>query len=177
MRIISGKLKGHVIHEPRGHRTHPMSEKVRGALYNTLGDIEGLTFLDTFAGSGALSFEAISRGAKNVVAVEIEKGAQATISQNINELKLDKQVKAVRANVAGWSIHNMEKKFDIVLLDPPYDQIKTELLQKLMNRHLKKSGLAVLSYPGHAMIPDFDNMKVAADKNYGDIQLVFYRKK
>ena len=143
MRIITGTLKGRNIHDSHGHRTHPMSEKVRGALYNTLGDIEGLTFLDTFAGSGALSFEAISRGAKNVVAVEIEKGAHAKISQNINELKLDKQVKAVRANVAGWSIHNMEKKFDIVLLDPPYDDPQENLLQKLIARHVKKAGLAV----------------------------------
>ena len=177
MRIIAGTLKGRNFHEPHGHKTHPMSEKVRGALFNALGDIEGLTFLDAFAGSGALSFEAISRGAKSVVAVEIDKSAHSQVLQNIRTLQIENGVKAIRANVGGWSIHNMEKKFDIVLLDPPYDQIKTELLQKLMNRHVNKGGLAVLSYPGHAKIPEFDQMAVAADKSYGDIQLVFYRKK
>jgi 16S rRNA (guanine966-N2)-methyltransferase len=70
VRIIAGSLKGRTFSEPHGHRTHPMSEKVRGALFNALGDIEGLTFLDAFAGSGALSFEAASRGAKSVIAID-----------------------------------------------------------------------------------------------------------
>src|SRR3990167_3906944 len=153
MRIIAGALKGRQFNEPHRHKTHPMSEKVRGALFNALGDIEGLTFLDAFAGSGALGFEAISRGAKSVVAVEIDKSAHSQVLQNIRTLQIENGVKVIRANVGGWSIHNMEKKFDIVLLDPPYDQIKTELLQKLINRHVKEGGLAVLSYPGHAKIP------------------------
>jgi 16S rRNA (guanine966-N2)-methyltransferase len=59
MRIIAGELKGRNIQEPYGHRTHPMSEKVRGAVFNALGDIEGLAVLDAFAGTGALSFEAV----------------------------------------------------------------------------------------------------------------------
>jgi 16S rRNA (guanine966-N2)-methyltransferase len=67
MRVVAGSLKGRIFNEPSGHQTHPMSEKVRGALFNALGDIEGLSVLDAFAGSGALSFEAVSRGAKSVV--------------------------------------------------------------------------------------------------------------
>lgn len=177
MRIIAGKLKGRIIHEPHGHKTHPMSEKVRGALFNALGDIEGLTFLDSFAGSGALSFEAISRGAKSVVAVEVDKTAHSAISESIKDIKLAKEVKLTKANVGGWSIHNMEKKFDIVLLDPPHDDVRPDLLQLLMNRHVKKGGIVVLSYPGHAAQPEYEGMKALNDKHYGDIQLVFYRKK
>ena len=60
MRVISGKFGGQLFDAPKGHRTHPMSEKVRGALFSVLGDISGLTVLDAFAGSGALSIEAIS---------------------------------------------------------------------------------------------------------------------
>lgn len=166
-----------MFHEPHGHKVHPMSEKVRGALFNALGDIEGLTFLDAFAGSGALAFEAISRGAKKVAAVEIEKNAHSAIQLSIKDLGLSKTVKASKANIGGWSIHNMEKKFDVVLLDPPYDQIKPDLLQTLIKRHVKKNGLAVLSYPGHEKTPEYDDMKVVANKMYGDAQLVFYRKK
>jgi len=55
MRIIAGNLKGRIFHDPPGHHSHPMSEKARGALFNTLGDIEGLTVLDAMAGSGALA--------------------------------------------------------------------------------------------------------------------------
>jgi 16S rRNA (guanine966-N2)-methyltransferase len=177
MRIIAGSLKGQQFQAPHGHRTHPMSDKMRGALFNILGDIEGLTFLDAYAGSGALAFEAISRGAKEVVAIDKDSSSQKTIAANIKELRLDKKVKLVKANVAGWSIHNMEKKFDIVLMDPPYEEIKTIHLQKLINRHVKKNGLAVLSFTGHEKVPKFDLAETVLNKNYGDGQLVFYRKK
>jgi 16S rRNA (guanine966-N2)-methyltransferase len=176
MRIIAGTLKGRTIHEPHGHKTHPMSEKVRGALFNALGDIEGLTFLDAFAGSGALAFEAVSRGAKSVVAVEMDKHAHNAIVESVKDIHLAKEVKVTKANVGGWSIHNMEKKFDIVLLDPPHDDVRPDLLQLLMNRHVKKGGIAVLSYPGHAAVPKYEDMEMLNNKKYGDIQLVFYRK-
>jgi 16S rRNA (guanine(966)-N(2))-methyltransferase RsmD len=185
MRIITGSLKGRIFNEPHGHHTHPMSEKVRGALFNTLGDIEGLTVLDAFAGSGALSFEAASRGAAKVTAIDKDTAAHQAIAKNIKELGLEKSVHASKASAAGWSIHNMEKRFDILLLDPPFDillldppykDLQIGFLQKLINRHVKKGGLAVLSYPGKIAAPDFERAEVAASKKYNDAQLVFYRK-
>lgn len=176
MRIVAGSLKGQQFQTPRGHRTHPMSDKVRGALFNILGDIEELTFLDAFAGSGALALEAASRGAASVVAIDKDDAAHKIIEQNVQDLRLQKTVKVINANAAGWSIHNIEKRFDIVLLDPPYDELQTALLEKLVKRHVKAGGLAVLSYPGRTLAPEFAGMTVAADKDYGDAQLVFYRK-
>lgn len=176
MRIIAGTLKGRNFQEPRGHHTHPMSEKIRGAMFNTLGDIEGLTFLDAFAGSGALSFEAASRGAKSVIAIDKDRAAHKIIEKNVKDLRLQKQVHVTAANTGGWSIHNMEKRFDIVLLDPPFENLQLNLLQRLINRHVKKSGLAVLSIPGRMDIPGFERTKVVTSKDYGDAQLVFYRK-
>lgn len=175
MRVIAGTLKGREIKSPHGHRTHPMSDKVRGALFNVLGDIEGLTFLDAFAGSGALAIEAISRSAKSAIAIDKDSSAHKVLEQNIKEL-CPKNVKAVKANTGGWSLHNMEKKFDILLLDPPYNELQFNLLQKLINRHLKADGLAVFSIPGNINAEEFDGVKIAAAKNYGDAQLVFYRK-
>lgn len=177
MRIIAGSLKGHEIKSPHGHRTHPMSEKARGSLFNALGDIEGLTFLDAFAGSGALAFEAVSRGAKSAIAIDKDRAAHSSLDQNVKELKAA-NVKAIRANTGGWSIHNMEKQFDIVLLDPPYDDLQASLLERLAKRHVKAGGLAVLSYPGHLdTLPNFADFEAVARKDHGDIQLVFYRKK
>ncbi len=176
MRIIAGNLRGREFKSPRGHKTHPMSDKARGALFNVLGDIDGLRFLDAFTGSGALAFEAASRGAKSVVAIDKDGSAHRIFDENIKDLKLSKTVHAVKANTGGWSIHNMEKQFDIVILDPPYEELQTSLLERLVKRHVKKGGLAVLSYPGHAEPPNFDNTEVAASKDYGDAQLVFYRK-
>ncbi len=176
MRIIAGNLGGRTFHEPLGHKTHPMSEKARGALFNTLGDVEGLTFIDAFAGSGALSFEAISRGAKSAVAVEKDRSAFDALAKNIKELSLAEQIKASRANIGGWSIHNMEKKFDILLLDPPYNDLQLSLLERLVKRHLGIGGLAALSYPGGQKPPMFEKTQIVHSKKYGDAQLVFYRK-
>lgn len=176
MRVIAGSLKGREFKSPHKKSTHPMSDKVRGALFNVLGDIAGLTFLDAFSGTGALAFEAASRGAKTVVAIEKDRAAHSTLDENVKELRLNRIVKAVRANTAGWSIHNMEKKFDVVILDPPYDEIQIGLLQKMINRHVEPGGLAVLSCPGKTDFPEFDNTEIVSDKDYGDAQLVFYRK-
>jgi 16S rRNA (guanine966-N2)-methyltransferase len=177
MRIIAGSLRGQQFASPHGHKTHPMSDKVRGALFNILGDIAGLTFLDAFTGSGALAFEAVSRGAASVIAIEKDRAAHSAVDRNIRELKLGAKIHVAKANTGGWSIHNMEKKFDILLLDPPYDDLQLPLLQRLINRHVKLGGLAVLSFPGGQKAPDFDRTEIAEQKKYGDIQLVFYRKK
>jgi 16S rRNA (guanine966-N2)-methyltransferase len=177
MRIIAGTLKGQQFQSPHGHKTHPMSDKVRGALFNVLGDIGGLTFLDAFAGSGALAFEAASRGAKSVVAVDKDTSAHKVIEQNVKDLRLQKIVKVSKANTGGWSLHNMEKQFDIVILDPPYDDPQLDLLGRLAKRHVKKNGLAILSFSGRKELPEFEEMTVVVAKDYGDAQLVFYRKK
>jgi 16S rRNA (guanine966-N2)-methyltransferase len=176
VRIIAGSLKGRSLHDPRGHKTHPMSEKVRGAIFNALGDIEGLTFLDAYAGTGALAIEAVSRGAESVVAIDKDRAAHEVLDKNISELGLKDKIHPVRANVAGWSIHNMEKRFDVVLLDPPYDQVKTAQLQTLINRHVKSGGLAVLSVSGSTEIPHFERTELVRDKSYGDALLAYYRK-
>lgn len=177
MRIVAGSLKGRQFNESRGHRARPMAEKIRGALFNVLGDIDGLTFLDAFAGSGALSFESASRGAKSVTAIEKDRAAHSVIDRNIKELGLGKLVRAANANVGGWSIHNMETRFNIVLLDPPYDDLQPNLLQRLTNRHVAKGGLVVLSWPGHREdLPAFTGLEIVTRKDYGDAQLAFYRK-
>ena len=175
MRIIAGKLGGRTFDSPRGRTTRPMSEKVRGALFNTLGDIEGLSVLDAFAGSGALAFEAISRGAASALAIEQDKTAHKTIEQNIKQLGLNGQIKNRRGNVSGWSNNNAAEQFDLVLLDPPYNNLDRQLLQKL-SKHTKAGGLVVLSWPGKESAPPFEGLEQVANKNHGDIQLVFYRR-
>ena len=177
MRIIAGKLGGRMFDSPRTHRTHPMSERMRGALFNTLGDIEGLTVLDAFGGSGAISFEAISRGAATSVIVEIDKDAHDTIVSNLKKLDLERSVKAVRANVSSWSDNNPDTQFDLLLCNPPFDKLRLELIQKL-TRHLKKGGTLALSWPTRSSTPKIPelNLVTVKEKNYGDAQLVFYRK-
>ena len=174
MRIIAGDLRGRIFASPHGHRTHPMSDKIRGALFNTLGDIDGLKLLDAFAGSGAIAFEALSRGAASVVLIENDINAQKAIAQNIRELGLAGQAKLIRAAAQAWA-RSSEEMFDIVALDPPYDQINADILQTVAG-HCLVGGLVVLSLP-----PDSDinlplGFRQIHRKRYGDAQLVFYRR-
>jgi len=97
MQIIAGKFGGRQLATPRGNRTRPMSQRVRAALFNMLGDISGLSVLDAYAGSGALGLEAISRGAESALLIDIDHTAARTISDNIKALKLQEIAKSVRA--------------------------------------------------------------------------------
>ena len=175
MRIVAGELKGRQFDSPHGHRTHPMSDKARGALFSALGDIVGLTVLDAFAGSGALAIEAISQGASRATAIDIDKKAVATIDANLQKLQLQEQIKVIRANASGWSDNNSDKQFDLVFCDPPYDQLQLKLLQKLA-RHASPDGLYILSWPGNLEVPAFQGLEHLKTKSYGDNQLAFYRR-
>lgn len=159
---------------PKGHRTHPMSEKVRGGLFSALGDIEGLTVLDAFAGSGALSFEAVSRGAEHATSIDIDKNAVKTITDNVKQLKINDKIKSVRANSGGWSDNNPEQKFDLILCDPPFDQLKITLLQKLA-KHLAPTGIFVVNIPGGLHPFELKGLSIIKQKNYGDSMLIFYK--
>jgi 16S rRNA (guanine966-N2)-methyltransferase len=175
MRVIAGTLGGRNFESPHTHRTHPMSDKVRGALFNTLGDLDGLTMLDAFAGSGACSIEAVSRGATGVLAIDVDVEAVKTIAQNIHLLGLEESITVRRKNISGWSRNNQDKQFDIVLADPPYTDIRPDVLERL-TVHVRPGGLLVLSWPGSEEVRDFAGMQVVSHKSYGDAQLVFYRR-
>jgi len=173
MRIIAGRLGGRIFASPKGHATHPMADRVRGGLFNALGDIQGLTVLDAFAGSGALSFEAISRGAAGAVAIDEDKDAYRTITENIAVLGLEESVEAVRRRAGSWVSGRTDLYFDLILCDPPYTDLRRDLLQKIATR-LKPTGTYVLSWPGHEPAPKFKNLQLHSQKNYGDAQLIFY---
>ncbi|PID30629.1 16S rRNA (guanine(966)-N(2))-methyltransferase RsmD [Candidatus Saccharibacteria bacterium] len=176
MRVIAGRLGGRLFASPHGHRTHPMSEKARGAIFNALGDVAGLSFLDAYAGSGALSIEAISRGGSSTLAIDVDTAAVKTIAENCKTLGITNVVQVLRKNVSGWSRNNQTQQFDIVMADPPYDDIRPDVLARL-TAHVKPGGVYVLSWPAGAALPALQHMEQIAHKPLGDIHLVFYRKK
>ncbi|MGF7228849.1 MAG: RsmD family RNA methyltransferase [Candidatus Saccharibacteria bacterium] len=175
MRVIAGTLGGRTFDSPHNARTHPMSDKIRGALFNTLGDIEDLTVLDAFAGSGALCFEAISRGAQHAYAIENDKSAQRAIAANITALGLADQVTLAATSASSWLAANLDQQFDIVLLDPPYDNVQPELIQQLAAT-VKPDGIMVLSWPGDQTLPSFGQFGLVMSRSYGDAQLAYYQR-
>lgn len=175
MRIIAGRLGGRTFDSPRTNRTHPMSEKARGAIFNALGDVSGLTALDAYAGSGALAIEAISRGVSEVTAIDVDVEAVKSMAKAAHELGLEDSLKILRKNLSGWSRNNQHKTYDIVLVDPPYDDIRPDVIERLA-AHVREGGVLVLSWPGSETVRELQGLSIASQKSYGDIQLVFYRK-
>ncbi|HVC36135.1 MAG TPA: 16S rRNA (guanine(966)-N(2))-methyltransferase RsmD [Candidatus Dormibacteraeota bacterium] len=174
MTIIGGSLSGQTIKSPHNNSTHPMSQKIRGALFNILGDIEGLTILDAFAGSGALGCEAISRGAQSALAIESDKSAQTAIASNIKTLAITNKLKLVRANIDSW-LKATNQNFDLVLADPPYNNTQPKLLDMLCLR-AKSGGMVVLSLPPMSQYSPPDGFELQRQKSYGDASLAFWRR-
>jgi 16S rRNA (guanine966-N2)-methyltransferase len=175
LRIVAGTLGGRFFDAPANSATHPMGERIRGALFNKLGDITGKTVLEPFAGSGALSFEALSRGAASVLLLERDKHAQATVAKNITQLGLDARATLVKANCRMWSANNPDAQFDLLFVDPPYHDTQLSTVALLI-RHLKPNGLMVLSYQGRGVAPTVNGVVVVDNRLYGDAALAFYHK-
>ncbi len=175
MRIIAGTLRGRNFESPHHHKTHPMSEKMRGALFNVLGDISDLTVFDAYGGSGAIAFEAISRGAKKALITEIDPIVAKTITANIKSLDLKDTVRLVRVNAASYSQNYPYEHYNIVICDPPYDDMHpTQIIQ--LSSSVAKDGLLVISKPTGSADFDLNGLELISKKNYGDGTLVFYRK-
>lgn len=174
MRVIAGKLGGRNFSSPHTSRTHPMSDKVRGALFNALGDIDGLTMLDAYTGSGACSIEAASRGAAHINAVDADPDAAKTVIENIQNLGLGNVILFRRSSISGWLLNHPGETFDIVLADPPYDDITLPAIVNLSAR-VNPGGIMVLSWPGSIPPPSLSDLMTIHRKSYGDAQLIFYR--
>jgi 16S rRNA (guanine966-N2)-methyltransferase len=119
---------------------------VRETLFNWLGqDLSDWTVLDLFAGSGALGFEAASRGAGKVVMVEQNPIVLKQLEHNCDLLKLN-QVHIVRANAREWPMKSPEQ-FDLIMADPPFSDPGIEDLLKAVSTCLKASGMVYLETP------------------------------
>ncbi|OGX40584.1 MAG: hypothetical protein A2984_00960, partial [Omnitrophica WOR_2 bacterium RIFCSPLOWO2_01_FULL_41_12] len=101
----------------------PTQNKVRKALFDILGDIEGLSFLELYAGSGAVGFEALSKGVKDLTLIEYNRDCMLAIKKNIESLNLKAcNLYPLQAGLAIKKFYQEKRKFEIIFLDPPYYQ-------------------------------------------------------
>lgn len=175
VRIISGRYGGRTIATPPGKKTHPMSERVRNALFNSIGsEVQGAQVLDVFAGSGAIGIEAISRGADHVTFVERDRIAQKVIAENVDMLGIGSQVKLIKAPVSSWFDTYDGPLFDLIFVDPPYHDMQLSTVTKIMGL-LKPGALMVLSKPGRSESPTKTGVVVVDNRSYGDAALTYFR--
>lgn len=131
-RIISGKYGGRTVRVP-DKGTRPTSDRVREALFSRLenwDELEGATVLDLFAGSGALGFEALSRGAFRAVFVDQANGAYRILKENIARNQIE-NTRVIRSDALRF-LNGADDSFSLVFIDPPYD-FDASRLQEVLN--------------------------------------------
>lgn len=135
MRVIAGKAKRLQLKTVKGMDTRPTTDRIKETLFNILqNDIEDCSFLDLFSGSGAIGIEALSRGSESAVFVENSKEAVACIKENLMFTKLADSGIVMESSVltAISILESQNKKFDIVFMDPPYNNnIEKEVLNRI----------------------------------------------
>lgn len=125
MRVVAGVAGGRRLLAPAGRKVRPTSERVREALFNSLGSLDvvaGATVVDLFAGTGALGIEALSRGAASATFVDADARAVAAIEENLRVTGLGDRARVVHSDVMRFlgGLSAEEAIFDIAFADPPY---------------------------------------------------------
>lgn len=149
MRIITGKHKSRKLVTLEGNNTRPMMDVMKESVFNTIGPyFDEIEVLDIFGGSGALSLEAISRGAKHSYIIELSREAAKIISTNISSLHEENNVTLMNMDYKIALKKLQGKKFDLVFLDPPYRMnITNELIDYLVdNDFLNDNAYVVCHY-------------------------------
>ena len=162
MRIIAGEHRGRILKAPKGMGTRPMLDRVREALFSSLGTrVEDARVLDLFAGTGSLGLESLSRGAGSARLVESDRTALAALRSNVAMLDLAERAEVVAGDAlepAAWG----EGAYDLVFFDPPYPLLAAshtrgrllEVLGTLLSERLTPRGCVVFHTPRAAFSAD-----------------------
>ena len=187
MRIVGGKFKGRALVTPDGQNTRPTSDRAREAIFNILAhadwapNLEGARVMDVFAGSGALGFEAMSRGAAFCLFVETDEAARGAIRDNVETFGLFGTTRVHRrdATQLGPRPGSQAEAFNLVFLDPPY---RKGLGEKALDALISGNWLsenAIIVFERAADEDDFvtDVWQKINVKTYGAAQVLFLKQK
>lgn len=182
MRIIGGQAKGRRLYLPKGDPIRPTSDKIKEALFNIIQPVEGISFLDLYAGAGCIGLEALSRGAAKAVFVEKQFVLIDAIQKNIQTCGFADRTEVVSADVKRGidMLSRRRDYFHILFADPPYDQgLVVQTLQLLKDGLLMAENALVIIQ--HSIREDFlekfqdERLKMADQRRYGDSALSFMR--
>lgn len=179
MRIISGSRRGHKLFEFAGQDIRPTTDRVKEAVFSMIaGYIPDATVLDMFSGSGALSFEMISRGARHAVLIDADKRSVEVIKRNIAALGFGDCCEVVNASCFDWLRRN-KKSFDVIFLDPPYNKgfIEKSLAAITDCGALAEDGIIVLESDNTDFRADHEGLEILKQKKYGRTYVTIYRNK
>jgi 16S rRNA (guanine966-N2)-methyltransferase len=175
-KISGGSLGSRKVKSPKGMHVRPTPGRVKEALFSILMHrIEGAAFLDLYAGTGAIGFEAASRGAARVVAVESHRETAAAIEEHARELGIAKRI-TVMAVPVERALYRIEGPFDLVYLDPPYaNDVPLQVFRLLLGRSLlAEDALVVYEHAAKRILPEIPGYRSTREEVYGDVALAFF---
>ncbi|HTR73955.1 MAG TPA: RsmD family RNA methyltransferase [Solirubrobacterales bacterium] len=179
MRVIAGEFKGRQLVAPRGWKVRPTSERVREAIFSTLGErVEGAAVLDLYCGTGALAIEALSRGAAR--ATLIDRDTRPALG-NVERLGLGGRTELIRAEAGTWLAEAATRpdasRFDLVFVDAPYKL--ADLVAEQLDMHLP----GVLAADGRAVVESgarrplaLTSLELLRQRRYGAADVSIYRR-
>ena len=183
MRIISGIFKGKKILEPKDIKTRPLKDLTKESIFNILNHsnkfnikLKNSNVLDLFSGVGSFGIECLSREAKSVIFIEKYQNVLSILKKNTESLKLFKKYKIIEKDIYNFkTLLELNKKFDIIFVDPPYkdNKIKTLLINLKDAEILNDRGIIILhrNKKDNTEFPKYVN--ILEEKKYGISKIFF----
>jgi 16S rRNA (guanine966-N2)-methyltransferase len=176
LRIISGSHRGRQINPPKGLPVRPTTDLAKESLFNILVnkvDLEDISVLDLFAGTGNISLEFGSRGAQSIVAVELNFKCTEFIRKSASEMGFS-NLFVVKANAFNY-LKSVKRKFDVIFADPPYEMTEVDLLPGLVFNHklLNEDGLLIIEHDSSHHFND--HIAFLEERQYGKVHFTFFR--
>ncbi len=169
-------MRSRKVNSPKGENVRPTPGRVKEALFSILAPkLAGSRFLDLFAGTGAIGFEAVSRGAEAVVAVEAHRETAASVKESADGLGIAKKYTIVAAPYER-ALYRLEGKFDIVYADPPYAaDLPLKMFELLRERELlNDDALVIFEHSARTILPEIPGYRSTREEVYGDVALAFF---
>ena len=178
MRIISGSRRGPKLMEFEGSHVRPTTDRVKESVFNLIQSyVSDARVLDMFSGSGALSMEAVSRGAKNAVCVDTDKRSVDIIRKNIASLRFEDKCRVVNGSCFDY-VKSCREQFDVIFMDPPYNKgfIEPALSAVSQNNILSDDGIIVLESDNTDFNGEIKGLVIFKQKKYGRSYITIYKK-
>ncbi len=177
MRIIAGSRRGHKLLEFEGQDIRPTTDRVKESIFNLIQEyIPKSRVLDLFGGSGALSFEALSRGAECAVCIDIDKASIEVIRKNADNLKFD-NIEIINTDAIDY-IASAKQQFSVIFLDPPYNKgfIAPVIGAIVEHGMLEEDGIIVLESDFSDEHSDFSGLSILKQRKYGRSYVTIYQR-
>tara|TARA_B100000787_G_scaffold169574_1_gene161177 strand:- start:1397 stop:1951 length:555 start_codon:yes stop_codon:yes gene_type:complete len=182
MRVISGEIKGKKILQPKDKLTRPLKDLVKESIFNIIKhsnlfnvNIENSSVLDLFSGVGSFGLECLSRGAASIDFYENYSGVLDILEKNIKNFKYEEKTTIVKKDIFFNNILSpVNKKFEIIFIDPPFKKKIESLLEIIKNLNLlKKNGIIIIHRHKKETEKLPENLNILETKYYGNSKIIF----